>query len=316
MAPLSKPVVAVDIPDGDLPAWRDRFRAEFPDADIVALNTLKPGDRVDAAVAWQVPRGVLGSLSGLRFVLARGAGVDHLLDPEVVPRSATLLRMRVPVLAEKMAEFVVLAVLHLHRDWLSLRSRQGETAFAGELPSLAASRRRVGILGLGDLGRVAAERLKPFGFPLLGWSRHRRDIAGVETFGGTQGLHALAERADILVNLLPLTAETTDLLDARLFARLPKGAAIVNAGRGGSLVEADLLQALDGGHLSGAVIDVTQAEPLPPGHPFWRHARIVLTQHSAAGLTPEEDAGAAARILRRAFAGEPLPERVERDRGY
>lgn len=313
---MNTPIVAVDVADDDLQTWRDRFHADFAHADIVPLNTLKRGDRADAAVVWQAPRGVLGSLAGLRFVLARGAGVDHLLDPEVVPPSATLLRMRVPVLAEKMAEFVVLAVLYLHRDWLSLRSRQTDMAFAGELPSLVASHRRVGILGLGELGRVAAERLKPFGFPLLGWSRHRRAIAGVETFGGTDGLHALAERADILVNLLPLTPETADLLDARLFARLPKGAAIVNAGRGGSLVEVDLLHALDDGWLSGAVIDVTRAEPLPPDHPFWRHARIVLTQHSAAGLTPEEDAGAAARILRKAFAGEALPERVERERGY
>jgi glyoxylate/hydroxypyruvate reductase A len=253
-------------------------------------------------------------MPGLRFVMSRGAGVDGLI--EELPSGAQLLRMREPGIAARMAEFVVLSVLHLHRDWQSLHHRQRSGEWLGDRPSLVAAERRVGIMGLGALGTVAAERLAPFGFPLSGWSRAPKTLPGVETFHGKAGLEGFLRRCDILVCLLPLTPETQDLIDADLLARLPAGAMLVNAGRGGHLVEPDLLAAIESGHIAGAILDVTREEPLPEDHAFWQHPKITLTQHGAAVQSRDEEARAAARVLRAAFAGEDVPHRVETGRGY
>lgn len=312
--------IAVQVEDAVLPLWRKVFAAEMAGAELVPLDAIRePGAEagaVEAAIVWNPPPGALDALGSLRFVLSRGAGVDALLKPGCIPASAVLLRMREVGIAERMAEYVALSVLYLHRDWLSIRNRQAGMLWLEDNPSLAARERRVGIMGLGALGLAALERLKPFSFQLLGWSRSPQALPGVETFHGAAGLGSFLQRCDILVSLLPLTPETVDLIDAGFLARLPRGAMLVNAGRGGSLVEADLLAALASGRIAGAILDVTRQEPLPPGHPFWTHPGIVLTQHAAAVPTREEEARSAARILRDAFAGCEMPERVDRQRGY
>ena len=309
---MNGPLIAVQVEDDLLPLWQEVFTQEMPGARLLSLDA--DASAANAAVVWAPPPAALQNMPGLRFVMSRGAGVNGLVD--CVPPGAVLLRMREPGIAARMAEFVVLSVLHLHRDWQSLHHRQTAGEWAMDVPSLPASGRRVGIMGLGALGAVAAERLAPFGFPLSGWSRSPKSLPGVETFHGAAGLADFLPRCDILVCLLPLTPETEDLIDAALLASLPAGAMLVNAGRGGHLVEADLLAAIESGHIAGAVLDVTREEPLPAGHGFWGNPRITLTQHGAAVQTREEEARAAARVLRAALAGEDLPERVETARGY
>ena len=194
----------------------------------------------------------------------------------------------------------------------SSRTRRG----GASCRSLAAGSRRVGILGLGVLGSEAALRLKVLGFDVAGWSRSERRLKGILCFHGSDGLPRLAARSDILVCLLPLTQETENILDARLFAALPHGAAIVNCGRGAHLVEGDLLAALASGQVSAAVLDVFRREPLPPDHPFWRHQRILVTPHAAAATTARTAAAIVAAALRRFAAGETIANLVERRRGY
>jgi glyoxylate/hydroxypyruvate reductase A len=208
-----------------------------------------------------------------------------------------------------------MAVLALHRDVLEYQRSQR----AGEWRQLAvirAAERRVGIMGLGVLGQAVLAALAPFGFALRGWSRTPKQLPGVACYSGADGLEAFLGGCDILVCLLPLTDATRGILDMPLFMRLPAGAALVNLGRGGHLDQNALLEALDSGRLSAAVLDVCEPEPLPGGHPFWRHPRILLTPHIAGVTRPETAARVVLENIRRHRRGEPLRDVVDRAAGY
>jgi glyoxylate/hydroxypyruvate reductase A len=214
-----------------------------------------------------------------------------------------------------MSEYVAFSVLRLHRQDLDYLAQQ-RAGIWEEREQKNAAERPVGILGFGTLGQDAGRKLKALGFDVAGWSRSAKQASGFATYAGADGFDALLRRSEILVCLLPLTAETRGILNAAAFARMPRGAAIVNAGRGGHLVEQDLIPALDSGQLSGAVLDVFRQEPLAPEHPFWRHPRIIVTPHIAA----ETHAPTAAPIIRDAIgrfeAGLPVPNLIDPARGY
>lgn len=172
------------------------------------------------------------------------------------------------------------------------------------------------MMGLGVLGCAVLERLAQFGFALSGWSRSPRTLPGVDCHAGADALPAFLEGCDVLICLLPLTTETRFILNASLFASLPRGASVVNAGRGGHLVAADLIAALDSLHLSAAVLDVAEPEPLPAGDPIWSHPRIWLTPHIASVSQPESGAEAVIANILRERNGEPLIGLVDPQRGY
>jgi glyoxylate/hydroxypyruvate reductase A len=214
-----------------------------------------------------------------------------------------------------MSEYVVMHVLMHHRFFLDYQAQQRAHVWE-EIQQVPAAERRVGILGLGALGMECVEKLRPFGFQLLGWSRQPKVAGGVTCFHGPEGLRQMLPQADILVSLLPLTPETRNLLDRKVFGALPKGAYFINAARGGQQVEQDLLAALESGQLAGASLDVFQEEPLPADSPFWDHPRVLLTPHIAAmTMAPTAVAQVIANI-RRFERGEPLQNTVDRERGY
>lgn len=294
--------------------WKSMIADALPELEVRLSPAIGDPADIRFLAAWTLPPGLIEALPNLEVLFSLGAGVDQ-LDLSQVPKHVTIVRLIEPNLADGMAEYVAMAALALHRDLYAYADRQRERLWQ-PLPQVPARNRRVGIAGLGEMGKAALAALKPFGFSLSGWSRSRRDLAGVTCFHGAEGLQAFAAQTDILVNLLPLTPETRGILGAELFAQMPRGAAIVSAGRGGHLDPQALIAALDSGRLSRAILDVTPVEPLPAGDPLWTHPRIVVTPHVAAATDIEGSGKAVIANLRRYLAGEPMIGIVQRDRGY
>jgi len=295
--------------------WIAAFRRQAPEIDLRVFPEIGDPASIDYALLWQPPPGLMATLPNLKVVFSVGAGVDHLMrDPEL-PRHLPLVRMVEPGLTAGMSEFVVMSVLMHHRFMLDYRLQQQQARWE-EIQQIPAEQRGVAVLGLGEMGLDALRKLRPFGFKLLGWSRTPREVPGVECFHGPDGLARLLPRAEILVCLLPLTDETRGLLDARLFGQLPKGAILINAGRGGQQNEADILAALDSGQLGGATLDVFQQEPLPASSPLWRHPRVIVTPHVAAMTMAETAVAEVIANIRRYERGEALHSVVDLARGY
>jgi glyoxylate/hydroxypyruvate reductase A len=295
--------------------WQSQLHRLSRELDIRMWPEIGDPAEIDYALVWRPEPGLLAALPNLKLILSLGAGVDHLLGDPRLPRHLPIVRLVDPHMTAAMSEYVVLQVLRLHRRDLDYRAQQQAKEWR-ELDQKNAADRRVGILGFGELGQDAARKLRALGFDVAGWSRSAKTVAGIETYAGAAGLPPLLARSEILVCLLPLTAETEGILDARTLAQLPRGAALVNAARGAHLVEADLLAALASGHLSGAVLDVFGEEPLPADHPFWHHPRIVVTPHVAAFTNPATAAPVILDNIRRFEEGRPLLNRVDPARGY
>lgn len=294
--------------------WARFFAERAPDVPFRLWPDIGDPAEIRYLVAWVPPENIATSFPNLELVFSVGAGVDQ-FDATKLPAHIPLVRMLEPGIAETMVEYVTMAVLALHRDLLDFIALQKQQVWR-EIRITPARRRRVGVLGLGQLGQAALERLKAFDFPLLGWNRSPREIEGVTCYAGPDSLPDFLAQTDILVCLLPLTDDTRGILNAELFARLPRGAGVVNVGRGPHLVEADFLAALDSGALSGAVLDVAEPEPLLAGHPFWSHPRILLTPHNASMTTPDTAVDFVLDVIARHRRGEELPGRVDRSRGY
>jgi glyoxylate/hydroxypyruvate reductase len=296
--------------------WRPLLDALLPEHEIRFWPEIGDRAAIEYALVWQPEPGLLASLPNLRLIFGLGAGIDHLLRDPALPRHVPIVRLVDPYMTDAMSEFVALSVLRLHRQDLDYLAQQ-RIATWRELDQKNAAERPIGILGFGTLGQDAGRKLRALGFPVAGWSRSAKaGEGGVATYCGPEGVHEMLARSEILVCLLPLTPETTGILNAAAFARLPRGAGLVNAGRGGHLVEADLIAALDRGQLSGAVLDVFRDEPLPPEHMFWRHPRILVTPHIAAETHPPTAAPIIGEAIRRFAAGLPIANVVDLARGY
>ena len=294
--------------------WARCFAEHAPDLPFRVWPDVGDPAQVRYLAAWTLPADLVKSLPNLEVVFCVGAGVDQ-LDLTQVPASIPVVRMIEPGLVDGMVEFGTLAALAIHRDWLAYAAQQREQRWH-VLPARRAAERTVGVMGLGVLGQAVIEKLRGFGFKCAGWSRTPRTIEGVDCFAGEASLPAFLSRLDILICLLPLTHETRGILDRRVFDAMPQGAALVSVGRGGQLVQDDLLRALDSGRLSAAILDVTDPEPLPAGHPLWTHPRVAITPHIASETQPETSARVLLDNLRRHRRGEPLVGVVDRSRGY
>jgi len=302
-----------DIERGD--AWQRHLRTLAPDLDLREWPEIGDPADIEYALVWQPPKGELKTYPNLKVIFSIGAGIDHLSSDPELPRHVPVVRMVEPGLTAGMTEFVVMSVLYHHRFMLDYAAQRRAHEWR-EIEQIPAAERRVGILGLGVLGSDVAEKLRLFGFPLAGWSRSRKDVPGVESFHGGDGFLPFLNRTDILVCLLPLTADTENILDARAFAALPRGAVLVSVGRGAQVVEADLLAALDSGQLGGASLDVFREEPLPTDSLFWDHPRVVMTPHIASMTIAKTACEAVIENIRRFEAGKPLRHVVDMEKGY
>jgi glyoxylate/hydroxypyruvate reductase A len=298
--------------------WAELHAAEAPDIPFRIWPDLGEAARITYLLTWRLPEELAGQLTrrlpNLRALFSMGAGVDQ-LNLATIPASIPVIRMVEPGIVEGMASYITMAVLALHRDLVGYIADQRARRWAPIKPR-PASDRRIGIMGLGVIGAAAIEALRPFGFQLHGWSRSAKRFPGVTCHAGAEALPAFLASSDILVCVLPLTDATRGILDARLFAQLPRGAGLINAGRGGHLVESDLIPALDDGRLSAAALDVFSAEPLGADHPFWTHPRILMTPHVGASTQATTAASVLIANIRRLERGEMPASLVDRQRGY
>jgi glyoxylate/hydroxypyruvate reductase A len=307
-----KTVLIVAGPESEL--WAETLRAALPGRPVLTSQP-SPDALAPYAVVDHPPAGLLRSLPGLEVVLSLNAGVEHLLAGGEVPNAVPIVRMADDGMREGMIEWVMAQVLAWHRHLFAYKAAQAECRWAPATEKLARERTVV-VLGAGALGAPLAAMLAAFGFETRIWSRSRRDLPGVTAFAGAAEFAAALRGADILVSVLPLTAQTEDLLGAAAFARLSPGALVVNAGRGRCLVDSDLIAALDAGVLGAAALDVFREEPLPADHPFWRHPRVIVSPHVAAPTQPLTAVAAIAESIRRHEHGEPLLHVVDRTLGY
>jgi glyoxylate/hydroxypyruvate reductase A len=294
--------------------WAEVFRREAPEIDFRIWPDIGDPQRVHYLAAWEPPPDIAERFPELRLLFSSGAGVDQ-FDFSVLPAQLPVVRMVEPGIIRGMVEYVMHAVLDLHRDMPQYRRAQQRGQWQ-PLPVRTAAERRVGVLGLGSLGQAVLQQLSAFGFDCAGWSRSRHAIEGVRCLAGAAELDEFLGHCQILVCLLPLTEETRGILNAALFQRLPAGASLVHVGRGPQLVMPDLVAALDAGHLAEAVLDVTDPEPLPSSDPLWSHLRVRITPHIASMTQPVSAARVVIDNLRRFERGERPLGLVDRARGY
>jgi glyoxylate/hydroxypyruvate reductase A len=304
----------------DTQTWVARLKARFPESDIRSWPDAigNPAD-IRYALTWKAPAKVLSDCPNMEVVFSLGAGVDHLLGQDDLPK-VPIVRVVDPDLTARMSEWIALQVLLHHRQHLAYAAQQRERVWR-ELEQPSAGDLRVGILGLGVLGADAADVLKRLGFNVAGWSRSKKTLEGIDSFAGEAEFDAFLARTDVLVNLLPLTAETRGLVDRSVLERLARdgvlgGPVFINAGRGGSHVEADLVAALNDGTLKAASLDVFETEPLSPDSPLWACENAILTPHVAADSDPEAISDYVAEQIRRFEADGTLDNRVDPARGY
>lgn len=314
-----KVLLCGDFGTDELHAWRRALHEALPDVVWVDRDAARAApDEVEAAVVANPPPGSLGALPKLRLIQSLWAGVDRLLGDPTLPEGVPVARMVDPVMNAAMAETALWATIALHRGFFACARDQAQARWV-QRPQRRASAVHVAVLGLGQMGGAVAARLAAAGYRVGAWragSRPQADLPGIEVHAGDAGLRELLPRVQIVVNLLPLTAATEGLLDATFFAALPRGASIVNLARGAHVVDADLIDALDHGHLDHAVLDVFRTEPLPPAHPFWRHPRVTVLPHVAALTDVDSAAALVAHNLRALRDGRPVRHLVDRTRGY
>lgn len=311
------PIGALLFQPSDYPhqIWTDHLKRLMPDLDIRTTDDDARAGDISYCVAWRPKPGSLARLPNLKVVFSMGAGVDAIVSDATYPRHVPLSRVVDDTLSQAMTEYVVLNVLYWHRRMPDLQSLQKMKKWR-QIASPRAEHIRVGILGFGVLGQAAAHALKPLNYRLSGWSATAKKVDGVESFHGADGLKPFLNQSDILVCLLPLTPATRGILNAKTFAELPNGAYVINCARGGHLVEADLIAALDSNHLRGATLDVFQTEPLPAENPLWSHPKIVVTPHSAAVTDPAAFMAHVANTIRRMDKNLPPENLVDFARGY
>ncbi|MCX7371936.1 MAG: glyoxylate/hydroxypyruvate reductase A [Alphaproteobacteria bacterium] len=308
--------VLLSTKDGTMPVWRDALLALDPGLDIRMFPHSGAPEDIDIAICWSShDMAELRRYPNLKLLVSMGAGVDHLLRPPGPPPGVPVARLKDVLLTSAMGEWVLLNVLRFHRQDLEYRAQQGARVWH-ELPAPETASRRVGFLGLGELGAHAASLCKALGFTVLGWSRNMKRLDGVQCFAGSDGLDAMLAQTDILVCLLPLTPDTRGVINARTLSLLPRGAALINGARGGHVVAQDLLAALDSAQVSAAALDVFEPEPLPTDHAFWTHPRVLVWPHAASITIPRSVAPQVVENIHRVRSGRPLINLVDFSTGY
>jgi glyoxylate/hydroxypyruvate reductase A len=309
------------LPTWPVEVWTAAMKKVAPDLDVrVWPDQMGDVDDIEYCAAWLPPAGVVKSLPNLKVIMSLGAGVDAILKDPTLPDNVPIVRVNDPDLTGRMTEYIVLHVLMHHRQQRRIDENQRNKVW-DSFPTHAARELSVGIMGLGVMGVDSAIRLRDIGFRVAGWSRGRKHIHGVESFAGADEFDAFLARTDVLVSLLPATADTDGIINRATIRKLSRkgpfdAPIIINAGRGRQQVADDILAALDAGELHAATLDVFVPEPLPPDSPLWTHPRVTVTPHCAADSDPETICASVAANIARHQRAEKLENLVDRSRGY
>lgn len=292
--------------------WVQAVQQAFPSATVSAWT---PGAApADHAIVWAPPQQFIDEQTGLQTLFNIGAGVDALLQLKLPP-SLKVVRLDDAGMSVQMAEFVCHAVIRHFREFDGYDADTQLGKWSYRKPRSRADF-AVGVMGLGVLGERVAKALQVFEFPVNGYSRSAKDLPGIRCFSGAQGLSDFLQATRVLVNLMPLTPETENILNQTTLSQLQKGGYVINVARGKHLVEEDLIHLIDSGHLAGATLDVFRTEPLPADHPFWQHPKITVTPHTSARTLREESIAQIVGKIQALQRGEPINGVVDPQRGY
>ena len=295
--------------------WKDAMLAEFPNAEFMFWSpNFSNFSEIDYAITWKPPIGVLKKCVKLKAILSLAAGVDNILADPNLP-NVPIIRLIDSTLTHGMVEFVLHWVLHYHRDFDVCLNWQRQK-YWGFLPQCDPKDRKIGIMGLGELGCAVAEALIFLNFNVSGWSRSRKNQKFIKSFAGNEELTPFLNRTEILICLLPLTQDTKGIIKKETLLSLPKGAVIINAGRGEHMIVNDVLNSLDSDHLRGAVLDVFPQEPLPADDKFWTHPKVIVTPHTASQTIPKSASKNIAQNIRLIEAGKLPLHVLDIERGY
>lgn len=298
--------------DMDAASWIPGLQAALPGASVTLWEPGAP--QADYAVVWKPPQQMLDEQAGLKAIFNTGAGVDALMQLRL-PEGVPVIRLDDAGMSVQMAEYVCHAVIRHFRELDGYESDMAMGKWSFRKPRSRVDY-PVGVLGLGVLGERVAKAVAQFDFPVNGWSQSPKSIAGVQSFHGAAQLDAFLAASRIVVCLLPLTPDTENILSAQRLAQIRPGGYIINVARGAHVVDADLLAAIDGGHLAGATLDVFRVEPLPQGHAFWNHPKITITPHTSARTLRSESIAQIARKIGALQNGQTVAGRVDAARGY
>jgi glyoxylate/hydroxypyruvate reductase A len=292
--------------------WVEGLQKAFPQAEVFAWAPGAP--LADHAIVWAPPQQFIDEQNGLKTLFNIGAGVDALLQLRLPP-SLKVVRLDDAGMSVQMAEYVCHAVIRHFREFdaYDVDTQSGKWSY--RKPRIRADF-SVGVMGLGVLGERVAKALQIFEFPVLGYSRSPKDWPGIRSFSGAQGLADFLQSTRVLVNLMPLTSETENMLNHSTLSRLQKGGYVINVARGKHLVEEDLITLIDNGHLAGATLDVFRTEPLPADNPIWAHPKITVTPHTSARTLREESIAQIVGKIKALQRGEPINGVVDPQRGY
>jgi glyoxylate/hydroxypyruvate reductase len=301
--------------DGNAERWLDSLHHALPWAKV---RLWQSGDNepADYAVVWKPPAEMLKGRNALKAVFNLGAGVDAILQlADALPDGVPIVRLDDAGMGVQMAEYVTYAVLRYFRrlDEFDTQAKRGEWKF---MKPRRKADFTVGLLGLGVLGMRVAQSLAHFEFPLCGWSLTPKDLPGIACYAGESGLDPFLRASNVVVCMLPLTPETTGILNRKNMEKLPQGSYVINVARGAHVVEADLLELVQLGHIEGATLDVFAHEPLPPTHPFWNEPEITITPHIAALTVRDSSVKQIAEKIRALEQGTLIRGIVDRLKGY
>lgn len=301
--------------DNKIDSWKKALKAKAPDISIYSYLEEHPKEEITLACVWKQPVDSLKQYPNLKCIASLGAGVDFIFKDQSVPQNIPITRVVDPVLASDMSEFVLALILSFFKNLNNYRTDQMKKVWYPQ-EYMRISDVTVGIMGMGALGEKLTEDLIKNRFKVIGWATSPKNIPGVEVYIGNKEKNTFLSRSNILVCLLPLTRETTGILNNKLFKELPKQSYVINVARGGHLVDEDLLEYINNGHLAGAGLDVFHEEPLAVEHPFWTHPKIHITPHVASVSDIESVIPQLLENYRKLKEGLPLNNTVNREKGY